>query len=180
MKIVIGLGNPGRKYVGTRHNVGFKVIEELARRHAAGAIKSSFQANVADVTIAGDKVLLVEPQTFMNASGITAVLARDFYKLAEADLLVVCDDFALPLGRLRIRPQGSAGGQKGLVDIMPIGYRRSAAVADRRRAFAARLGCRRFCAQPVYEGRRTEIDLAIVRAADAVHVWIRDGIAATE
>src|SRR6188472_2215128 len=116
MKLIVGLGNPGSRYTGTRHNIGFEVIAELARRHAAGSPREKFQAELAEATIAGEKTLLMCPLTFMNLSGQAVQPARDFYKIENNDLLVVCDDFALPLGKLRIRAQGSAGGQKGLDD----------------------------------------------------------------
>jgi PTH1 family peptidyl-tRNA hydrolase len=179
MKIVIGLGNPGRKYVGTRHNVGFVVIEELARRHAAHAAKSNFQAEIAEASIADEKVLLLRPQTFMNLSGTTAVQVRDFYKLSAEDLLVVCDDFALPLGRLRIRPQGSGGGQKGLADII---RRLGADTVPRLRIGVGPLPAgwdgADFVLGKFAKAEQAEIELAIVRAADAVEHWVREGIAA--
>lgn len=118
MKLIVGLGNPGNRYTGTRHNIGFEVIAELARRHAAGPPREKFQAELAEVAIAGEKTLLMCPLTFMNLSGQAVHPARDFYKIDNQDLLVVCDDFALPLGKLRLRAQGSAGGQKGLSDII--------------------------------------------------------------
>ncbi|MEX2140845.1 MAG: aminoacyl-tRNA hydrolase [Pirellulales bacterium] len=179
MKIVIGLGNPGRKYAGTRHNVGFVVVEELARRFAAAAAKANFQAAVAEASIAGEKVLLVCPQTFMNLSGTTAVQVRDFYKLSDADLLVVCDDFALPLGRLRIRPQGSGGGQKGLADII---RRLGADNVPRLRIGVGPLPTgwdgADFVLGRFAKSELPEMELAIVRAADAVELWTREGIAA--
>jgi PTH1 family peptidyl-tRNA hydrolase len=178
MKIVIGLGNPGRKYKSTRHNVGFEIIDELARRHAASSAKNSFQAEIAEATIVGQKVLLVCPQTFMNLSGSAAVQVRDFYKIDNAELLVVCDDFALPLGRLRIRAQGSGGGQKGLADII-------------RRLGTDGVPRLRIGVGPLPEGwdgadfvlgkfaksELAEIEVAIARAADAVELWIHEGIA---
>lgn len=179
MKIVIGLGNPGRKYAGTRHNVGFAVVEELARRYSAGAAKSSFQAEVAEASIAGEKALLVCPQTYMNLSGTAAVQVRDFYKLNDADLLVVCDDFALPLGRLRIRPQGSGGGQKGLADII---RRLGADSVPRLRVGLGPLPAgwegADFVLGKFAKSELPEIELAKARAADAVELWIREGIAA--
>src|SRR6266566_7489620 len=98
MKMVIGLGNPGRKYEGTRHNVGFAVAAELARRHSTARPRSAFQAELVEVDLNGERALLVLPQTFMNLSGTSALAARDFYKLTNEGLLVVCDDFNLPLG----------------------------------------------------------------------------------
>ena len=118
MKLVVGLGNPGRKYADTRHNVGFAVLAELARRTGAGRWRFDFEAELVETRLENEKVLLAAPQTFMNLSGSSVVRLRDFYKLEHEDILVVCDDFNLPLGRLRLRATGTAGGQKGLSDII--------------------------------------------------------------
>jgi len=118
VKLVVGLGNPGRKYEGTRHNVGFSVLDEVARRGKAGGPKSKFQAEVTELEYAGQKALLLWPHTYMNLSGASVLAARDFYKIESEDLLVVCDDFNLPLAKLRFRSEGSAGGQKGLADVI--------------------------------------------------------------
>ena len=118
MKVVVGLGNPGPKYAGTRHNVGFGVVEYLAAAPACGPFRSKFLAIVAELTDGGEQVLLVKPETFMNLSGRAVRQVVDFYKLPPADVLVVCDDFNLPLGKLRLRAMGSAGGQNGLADIL--------------------------------------------------------------
>jgi PTH1 family peptidyl-tRNA hydrolase len=178
MKIVIGLGNPGRKYQGTRHNIGFEVIGELARRHAATSAKNSFQAEIAEAAIAGQRVLLVRPQTFMNLSGAAAVQVRDFYKIENSELLVVCDDFALPLGRLRIRAQGSGGGQKGLADII---RRLGSDSVPRLRIGVGPLpegwDGADFVLGKFAKGEFAEMEVAVVRAADAVEQWIREGIA---
>src|SRR5688572_15713817 len=116
MKLIAGLGNPGRKYEGTRHNIGFAVVADLARRHGAGKPKTAFEGEVVDVDLQGERAVLLCPRTFMNRSGHSVVLARDFYKLSNDELMVVCDDFNLPLASLRIRAKGSSGGQKGLAD----------------------------------------------------------------
>src|SRR5262249_36144665 len=100
MKIVVGLGNPGRQYAGTRHNVGFDVVEALAAGPGVAPFRGRFQAQVAEANEGGQPVLLVKPETFMNLSGQTVRQLVDFYKLPLTDLLVVCDDFALPLGKL--------------------------------------------------------------------------------
>lgn len=118
MKLVIGLGNPGRRYQGTRHNVGYLVLAEVARTFGTTRPKSRFQAEVVEADIEGQRVLLVSPVTFMNRSGASVVAARDFYKLENQELLVVCDDLNLPLAKLRFRAGGSSGGQKGLGDIV--------------------------------------------------------------
>lgn len=118
MKLVVGLGNPGRKYEQTRHNVGFMAAAKVVSLLAAGAPKVRFEGEMAEGNVAGEKVAVLCPHTFMNASGRSVRKAVDFYKLSPHDLLVLCDDMNLPTGRLRIRRCGSAGGQKGLSDII--------------------------------------------------------------
>jgi len=118
MKMVVGLGNPGRKYAETRHNIGFALVEELARRHRGRFPRAQFQGETIEILIEGEKVLLLRPLTYYNRSGESTVLARDFFKLENSELLVVCDDFNLPLGKLRIRTKGSSGGSNGLADII--------------------------------------------------------------
>ncbi len=118
MKLIVGLGNPGRKYAETRHNVGFEVVASLARQFGQTQPKVRFQGEVVEAGIGSEKVLLLCPHTFMNRSGGSVRPAVDFYKLTPAEVLVVCDDFNLQLGQLRFRAKGSAGGQKGLADII--------------------------------------------------------------
>ena len=118
MKLIVGLGNPGRRYEGTRHNIGFCVLAELARRSGAGRAANRFLGEVVEAESGGEKLLLVGPLTYMNESGSSVLAARDFYKLPNEELLVVCDDLSLPLGKLRFRARGSSGGQKGLADIV--------------------------------------------------------------
>lgn len=118
MKLIVGLGNPGRKYAFTRHNVGWDVLAALARRCGGGTPRERFQGEMLDVDIGGQKVLLLCPLTYMNCSGASVQPARDFHKIDNEDLIVACDDFNLPLARLRFRARGSAGGQKGLQDII--------------------------------------------------------------
>ena len=117
MKVVVGLGNPGRRYEGTRHNVGFAVLEALAKSPSAGRAQERFDGMVVEISEAGEKVLLVAPQTFMNLSGRCVRQVLDFYQAPIENLLVVCDDFNLPLGKLRFRPRGTHGGHNGLRDI---------------------------------------------------------------
>ncbi len=117
MKLIVGLGNPGPKYTGTRHNVGFDAIDSLAKAPGTSAFRERFEALVAERQEGGQAVLLVKPLTFMNLSGRAVRAALDFYKLSVEQLLVVCDDFNLPLGKLRVRAKGSHGGQNGLRNI---------------------------------------------------------------
>jgi PTH1 family peptidyl-tRNA hydrolase len=117
MKVVVGLGNPGSRYDGTRHNVGFAVVDALAESPGASRFQDRFQADVAELLEEDTRVLLVKPQTFMNRSGQTVRQVVDYYQVPLDDILVVCDDFNLALGRLRFRARGTHGGHNGLRDI---------------------------------------------------------------
>lgn len=179
MKLIVGLGNPGRKYAATRHNIGFEVLSELAQRFAADKPKAKFDAELTEVQIEGQRVLLLWPLTYMNRSGSSVQPARDFYKVANEELLVICDDVSLPTGKLRLRAKGSSGGQNGLKDIIN------------------RLGTEEFsrlrvgigAAPPGWEmadyvlSKFTKEEEPMVRdavskAAEAAVEWIRSGIAA--
>jgi peptidyl-tRNA hydrolase, PTH1 family len=118
MKLVVGLGNPGRRYEGTRHNMGYAVVAQLARKFGTSRAKTKFQGEVVEADLQGQKALLLAPSTYMNLSGASVLAARDFYRIPNDDLLVICDDLNLPLGKLRVRAGGSSGGQKGLEDII--------------------------------------------------------------
>jgi PTH1 family peptidyl-tRNA hydrolase len=117
MKVIVGLGNPGKKYDGTRHNVGFAVVDSLAMGPGVSNFQSRFDADVAELQEDGDKILLVKPETFMNLSGRCVKQLVDFYQTELDQLLVVCDDINLPLGKLRFRARGTHGGHNGLRDI---------------------------------------------------------------
>jgi PTH1 family peptidyl-tRNA hydrolase len=176
MKVVIGLGNPGKRYAGTRHNVGFDVIDALAEGPDVGQPQERFQAEIREMLVGSEKVLLVAPLTFMNLSGRCVRQVVDFYHVALDDLLVVCDDVNLPLGKLRFRPRGSAGGHNGLRDIQrhlgTTEYQRlriGVSAADEGELIEHVLG--RF--RP---GERPVIEEAIRVAQQAVLVWVRDGI----
>lgn len=178
MKLVVGLGNPGRKYEGTRHNVGFRVVEELARKYGKSKGKAAFQGEVIEAQLDSEKALLLCPHTLMNLSGTSVLAARDFYKIPFADVLVISDDLNLPLGKLRFRANGSSGGQKGLEDII----RRLGTdeVPRLRIGIGSPPGSRD--ASDFVLGRFTkselpDIDEAVWRAADATVVWAREGIA---
>jgi len=119
MHLIVGLGNPGREYAQTRHNVGFMVLARLAQRHGLDAVsvKTRFHSQTIEGMIQGHKVLLLTPMTYMNRSGMAVAEAARFYKVPMEKMLVVVDDVALPCGRLRLRGEGSAGGHNGLLDI---------------------------------------------------------------
>ncbi len=117
MRIIVGLGNPGSRYAATRHNVGFMVVDALAESSRAGSFRSRFHADLAELREEGETILLVKPQTYMNLSGQAVRQVVDFYQVPLENLLVVCDDMNLPLGKLRFRARGSHGGHNGLRDI---------------------------------------------------------------
>ena len=118
MIIIVGLGNPGREYEGTRHNVGFLVLEKLAAKENISILEKKHKAIIGKGVVAGAKCILAKPQTYMNLSGESVKLAGGFYKIPPERVLVISDDVALPLGKLRIRAGGSAGGHNGLKNII--------------------------------------------------------------
>jgi len=116
--IIVGLGNPGSQYDLTRHNVGFRTIDALADSLGVKINRSRFRALTATASIGGEKVLLLKPQTFMNASGMAVEPAAAFYKVPTDRILVIFDDISLPIGKIRIRADGSAGGHNGLKSLI--------------------------------------------------------------
>ncbi|MBL8757182.1 MAG: aminoacyl-tRNA hydrolase [Phycisphaerae bacterium] len=119
MKLIVGLGNPGSAYQRTRHNAGFMALDRVAARHApAGIPRAKFNGSILECAIAGERCILLKPLSFMNRSGTPVAETLNFYKLSPAsDLLVLVDEYALPLGKIRIRASGSAGGHNGLADV---------------------------------------------------------------
>jgi PTH1 family peptidyl-tRNA hydrolase len=177
MKIVVGLGNPGQKYKHTRHNVGFDVLSIIAQRYGVGRPKAKFNAEVAETIIKNQKTVLISPLTFMNLSGQSVRAALDFFKVPHEQLIIVCDDINLDVGRIRIRPSGSAGGQNGLKDI----FQRSGTIdIPRLRLGVGRVPARWDAADFVLgkfdEQDRQLVNVGIERAADAIEVWIESGI----
>jgi PTH1 family peptidyl-tRNA hydrolase len=177
MKLVVGLGNPGLKYTKTRHNFGFRVIEELARRYDAGQGKLAHGAEIAEVLVGSEKTLLVAPQEYMNLSGRAVRSIVDYFKLPLDDLLIICDDLNLETGRLRMRPAGSDGGQKGLRDtINRLGTQEFARL---RCGIGRPPGQMDSAAYVLGRFRSNELDaieLAVQLAADGAEIWVRDGL----
>lgn len=116
--LIVGLGNPGREYENTRHNTGFQCIDLLAEKLGVCITKERFKALTAAASHGGQKLVLMKPQTFMNASGIAVEAAAHFYKVPPERVLVIFDDISLPVGRIRVRPDGSAGGHNGIKSII--------------------------------------------------------------
>ena len=179
MKAIVGLGNPGLKYRGTRHNVGFEVVDYLARSPAASLFRSKFQAQVAELKENDRQLLLVKPETFMNLSGRVVRELVDFYKLPLDDLLVVCDDINLPLGKLRVRAKGSHGGHNGMRNIQEqlssVDYARLRIGVD-----APELkgdGAIDHVLGRFKPGERDVIEEAVHKAALACLLWANEGLA---
>jgi len=179
-RLILGLGNPGEEYRDTRHNVGFRVVEELARRWHLSLEGLECNALTAHAGEGESLVLLAKPQTYMNRSGHAAHCVAERYELDPASVLVVYDEVNLPLGKLRLRRAGSPAGHRGLESILE--SLRTAEV-PRLRLGVAPLGDTRppgeeladFVLSPFADDEREETETMIRRAADAVEVWLRDG-----
>ena len=181
VKLIVGLGNPGKDYDGTRHNIGWEVIDALASRHGIKVVtrERTFKSVVGRGQIAGHDVLLVKPQTFMNLSGdaVEAIVRQE--SLALTNVLILCDDIHLPVGRIRLRGKGSSGGQNGLKSV------------------AARLGSQEWARLRIGVGEpppglqidwvlgrfgradRKIMDDTLISAMGAVEMWLTDGVEAT-
>jgi PTH1 family peptidyl-tRNA hydrolase len=176
IRLIVGLGNPGSRYARNRHNVGFMIADRFARAHSLDFGRKKFNAQIAEGAIADTRVLIAKPQTFMNKSGDAVSKLFKFYKVAPHDLLVIYDDLDLPLGRLRLRRSGSAGGHHGIESTI------------------ARIGTSGFPRLRIGIGRpdpdadidhvlgnfdedeRKAAAEAIERAVQAIDAWLKDGI----
>ena len=178
IRLIAGLGNIGQEYEGTRHNVGFEVIDLLANKLKVELKKEKFGAAFGRVEFEGKKLILLKPLLFMNNSGQVVATAANFYKLTTSDILVITDDMALEPGMIRLRAGGSAGGHNGLIDIIEklgtekfsrlrigIGSKEQAAGRD-------------YVLSKPAETEKKLIDTAITEAAEAALLWINEGIEA--
>jgi PTH1 family peptidyl-tRNA hydrolase len=178
VKLIVGLGNPGREYRDTRHNAGFMVVDEIARRHdltwamAPGQVPETFVAK----KYGSQAALLAKPLTYMNLSGDAAAALLRYYDVDPADLLIVVDDIDLPFGRLRARPSGSAGTHNGLRSIVG----RLGTEFPRLRVGVGRGDARRDLADHVLSkfepAEREQLESVITRAADAAEMFAAEGI----
>jgi peptidyl-tRNA hydrolase, PTH1 family len=177
MKLVVGLGNPGRRYQETRHNLGYLILGEVGRRFGTSSPRSCFHGEAVEANLGGQKALLLSPTTFMNLSGVSVQEAKSFYKISDEELLVVCDDLSLPLGKLRFRARGSSGGHKGLEDI--IGRLGTEEFARLRAGIDAVPEGWQGADYVLSKFARQELPVVeecVWRAADAVVDWAREGV----
>jgi PTH1 family peptidyl-tRNA hydrolase len=176
-KLIVGLGNPGREYERTRHNVGFAVVDAFARAHGIAVSRRDHQALVGDGRVGGARVFLLKPQTYMNLSGQAVASFLRYKPVALTDLLVVTDDIALPVGRLRLRADGSAGGHNGLKSLIahlhgPAFPRLRVGVGAPRDPSVQK----DFVLGPFSRSEQPAVDEAIERAVAALEVWLAEGI----
>ena len=174
--MVVGLGNPGAEYVGTRHNAGFDVVDSLARQLGVDIKKRKFGGLFCRCGLDDKMLILLKPQQYMNRSGQVVATARGFYRLPVEDVIVVTDDMALEPGRIRIRAKGSSGGHNGLQDIIArLGSSEFARVRVGIDQSAEQDAADYVLSRPGAEDRRL-IDEAVQRAAEAVICWVKEGI----
>jgi PTH1 family peptidyl-tRNA hydrolase len=179
-RLILGLGNPGEEYRDTRHNVGFRVVEELARRRQLAVDRVECNALVARSGSGEGEVLLVKPQTYMNRSGHAARCFVERLELDPRTVLVVYDEINLPLGKLRLRLSGSPAGHRGLESVLE--GLRTAEVPRLRLGVSPAEGRPEggeelvgFVLSPFAEGEREEAEAMVQRAADAVDAWLQEG-----
>ncbi|MEM9418477.1 MAG: aminoacyl-tRNA hydrolase [Planctomycetota bacterium] len=176
MKLIVGLGNPGPEYAKTRHNAGFMAIEKLANRHGLMGAKHKFHAGVLEGRINMHKVMLMQPTTYMNRSGLAVGEAAAFYKLEPEDILILVDEIALDVGQIRLRASGSPGGHNGLKDLeralgtrdyprlrLGIGPRTRAPQVD-------------FVLGKFTDEQLDEMNFTLGKACDCIESWLEDGI----
>ncbi|NDJ59609.1 MAG: aminoacyl-tRNA hydrolase [Chloroflexi bacterium] len=177
MALIVGLGNPGPRYEHTRHNIGFRCVEEFARLHGLSFDKTQHKALTASGTLKQQRVILAKPQTYMNLSGDSVVPLVNFYKVERERILIVYDELDLPLGTLRMRKGGSAGGQNGLKHIL---QRLGTQDINRLRFGIGRPPGRMDSAAYVLQqfSKDQEIDVveAVDRALKALETWLTDGV----
>jgi len=180
VRLIVGLGNPGRRYAGSRHNVGYWVVDELARRWSIDVSRHQerFEGYLGEGQREGERIVLLKPTTYMNLSGRSVAAVWRFYKLELADVLVTFDDLDLPVGHVRVRAMGSAGGHRGFTDVLR--HLGSAEVARVRVGIGKvhRSATVEYVLGPFEADERPRMEQALWTAADACECWLRRGIEA--
>ncbi len=176
MKIIVGLGNAGKRYVETRHNIGFAVANAFAARHGLSGWRRRFHALVIEAHLADERILLMKPETYVNESGRAVRCAVDWCRVSPSNVMIICDDFNLDLGRLRFRAGGSSGGHNGLKSIIEhlgtedaqrlrVGIGRDSRVADKD-----------FVLSSFAPEETGAVNEAVARAAEGLDAWLASGI----
>lgn len=176
MKLIVGLGNPGKEYENTRHNTGFAVIDEILKDLNLDLNKNKFKGNFTQTKIKGEDVIILKPQTYMNLSGECVRDIVNFFKIDKSDILVIYDDLDLPIGKLRIRNNGSSGGQKGMGNIIDLLGTKD---LQRIRVGIANnklIDTKDYVLGKVSKEDKEEYQKALVKAKDAALAWIEKGI----
>ncbi|CAM4302205.1 aminoacyl-tRNA hydrolase [Corallococcus sp. ZKHCc1 1396] len=180
MKLICGLGNPGREYERHRHNIGFMVVDALLARARAELTQDKFQARVGQGSLGGERILFVEPQTFMNLSGRSVAEAARFYKVDVQDVLVIHDELDLPFGRLQLKAGGGAGGHNGLKSMVTClgadAFIRVRVGIGKPEGPNAKERVSGYVLSNFDDGERRQLEELIARAADMTESWVRDGL----
>lgn len=180
MKLICGLGNPGREYERHRHNIGFMAVEALLSRARAELNQEKFQARVGQGSLGGERILFLEPQTYMNLSGRSLADAARFYKIAVEDILVIHDELDLPFGRLQLKAGGGTGGHNGLKSSVQSlgadGFIRLRFGIGKPEGPNAKERVAGYVLSAFDDGERRQLEEHIGRAADMAEVWAREGL----
>lgn len=186
MKLIVGLGNPGSEYANTRHNAGFMLVDKLAMRHNLSGAKHKFHAGILDGELlvgnplSPHRCILMQPTTYMNRSGLAVGEAAAFYKLQPADILVLVDDLALDVGTIRLRGEGSAGGQNGLADIeRALGtkkYPRLRIGIGPNAINGNKIPQKDFVLSRFTEDQRAQLDHAMDKGVKCIESWLTEGL----
>lgn len=177
MKLILGLGNPGKKYERTRHNVGFLVVDRLAAKNGVVVDRKKYDSLIGDWQRDGEKVLLIKPRTYMNRSGQAVRSLLRYLPVEAADLVVIHDDLDLPFGRIRLRQRGGAGGHRGMSSLLEV-------LGEELYFFRVRVGIGRppaamdptdFVLQTFSPEEAAQLDQIVSKAADAVECLLQEG-----
>ena len=181
MKLICGLGNPGREYERNRHNIGFMAVDTLLARARAELHQGKFQARVGQGSLGGEKVIFLEPQTYMNLSGRSVAEAARFYKIAVADVLLIHDELDLPFGRLQLKAGGGSGGHNGLKSTVQClgedGFIRLRLGIGKPQGPNAKERVAGYVLSNFDDAESRQLDELLAQAADAAETWVRDGLA---
>ena len=177
MKIILGIGNPGAQYADTRHNVGFMAADRYAEKHGLTSWRRRFHSLVAEGTVGPHRVLLMKPDTYVNESGRAVRAAADWCNVSADGIIVVCDDFNLALGRLRVRGKGSSGGHRGLESVAAhLGTDEFPRLRIGIGGVQPERAARDFVLSRFSPADRSVVDAAVERATRALDVWLESGL----